>query len=44
MEGLGVTSLAGNNQGLKVLTETLKPETPLLFIVSPGYDPSKELE
>ena len=44
MEGLGLSSLAGNNQGIKSLCEELHPESPLLFIVSPGFDPSKELE
>ena len=42
---LKVNNLSGTNLNLKTLVdEKLKPEIPALFIVSVGFDPSKELQ
>lgn len=43
-ESYGLSSLAGTNYSFKTIHEETTEDTPVLFIVSPGYDPSKELE
>ncbi len=42
---LGVSSISGNNMTIKQVAEKeCNNHIPALFIVSTGYDPSKELE
>lgn len=45
MSYLKLTNVGGLNVNLKTLIdEKMKPEVPALFIVSVGFDPSKELQ
>jgi|JI6StandDraft_1071083.scaffolds.fasta_scaffold14890_6 dynein heavy chain 2 len=44
MEAYGLTSLAGISYSFKTIHAESTEDVPILFIVSPGYDPSKELE
>lgn len=43
IEALGIGSIVGQSLSVKALTE-IDGKTPILFIVSIGYDPTKELE
>jgi dynein heavy chain 2 len=44
-ESLGVGNISGHNLTVRQVAEReTSPDTPALFIVSAGYDPSKELE
>lgn len=43
-DALGVANISGNSLTVKQIAEReTNPDTPALFIVSAGYDPSKEL-